>query len=357
MRTTDFDFELPPHLIAQHPVLKRDQSRLLVFLRATGQIQHLTTSDLPKLLSNNDLLVFNNSRVIPARLRGVLEDSGSDVEFLLLEEVGDRLWWCMAKPAKRLRKGRVVQILTLSKEKSGCFASLIEKNQDGHCLMQFNAEGDFLELLNTIGEVPLPPYINRPARTQSALDAERYQTIYANPPGSVAAPTAGLHFTPELLNTLEESGIKWEFVTLHVGPGTFAPVKAEELQEHTMHEERFFFPEKTAQSISQARKAGKRIVAVGTTSLRVLESVALRGPDLAPMSWRTKIFIYPPYQFKLTDALLTNFHLPKSTLLMLVSAFLSPGTLEGREIALELYRIAIKNEYRFFSYGDAMLIL
>lgn len=278
-------------------------------------------------------------------------------EILLIEENCSNDWWSMMRPAKRARAGTKLVILDLHGEPSGILAEVMDTNAEGHRRLRFSGTKDLLESLDAVGEMPLPPYIRRGRHNASAEDRERYQTIYANSQGSVAAPTAGLHFTEAVLTELRTRGIESCFVTLHVGPGTFAPVKAELIQEHVMHFERFEISEPAASAVNKARAEGRRIIAVGTTSVRVLESAALNNNGLiAAGSGRTNIFIYPPYEFKIVNALITNFHLPQSTLLMLVSAFASPTGTDGREKMLHAYRTAIEHKYRFFSYGDAMLI-
>lgn len=354
MLTEDFDFDLPEELIAQHPAPTRDQSRLLVFERPAGQISHKRFTDLPDLLNPGDLLILNNSKVIPARLRGIKPGTGGAIEFLLLEENAKNDWWVMLRPAKRLRLGDSFAIVDFENRPTLTSAVLVEKNEQGHCRLQFDSVRSILDLAHEYGEMPLPPYIQRPPGRPTREDLERYQTVYAKPEGSVAAPTAGLHFTPEIFGKLASRGVDHAFVTLHVGAGTFAPVKADKIEDHRMHEERYEIPSETFDKIEATKKHGGNIVCVGTTSLRVLES-AIRT-NWKPGPARTSIFIYPPYDFKIADALLTNFHLPKSTLLMLVSAFASPSSLSGREQILHAYREAIAHHYRFFSYGDAMFL-
>jgi S-adenosylmethionine:tRNA ribosyltransferase-isomerase len=353
LKTSDFDFHLPPELIAQQPMVPRDQSRLLVLLRDSRQIEHRRISDLPQLLNPGDLLVFNNSKVIPARLSARKREGGGSVEVFLVEEVKTNRWWTLVRPGKRVKPGAVLDLLTHDGTPSPISAHALEKNAEGHCLMEFLGVGNLGDALGSIGEVPLPPYIDRKATSEDCL---RYQTVFAKAPGSVAAPTAGLHFTPELLVSLERAGIKTAEVTLHVGLGTFAPVKTEELDQHRMHEERFEIASHAASEICNAKARGKRVIAVGTTSLRVLESAASQQKVQAHTG-RTRLFLYPPANFQVVDALLTNFHLPRSTLLMLVSAFASPGSTEGRETILKAYETAVRERYRFFSYGDAMLLL
>lgn len=357
MRTADFDYALPPELIAQAPAVTRDQSRLLVIDRAAATLAHKTFPDLLDYLRPGDLLALNDSRVIPARLRGRNAVSGGSFEILLLAENGTNDWWAMLRPGKRARIGTWIDIMDADKRSSGMTAQVLEINDEGHRRLSFSGVGDVLDHLDVLGEIPLPPYIERPS-TRSE-DRERYQTVYAQASGSVAAPTAGLHFTRELLDRVRAIGVRVCFVTLHVGPGTFAPVKAEFILDHLMHEERFWISAETANAINEVKKAGTgRIVVVGTTTLRVLESVAQRtdGAIVQGMG-KTRIFIHPPHPFKVADAMVTNFHLPCSTLLMLVSAFAAPGATSGRETILRAYSEAIRLRYRFFSYGDAMLII
>jgi S-adenosylmethionine:tRNA ribosyltransferase-isomerase len=355
MRTEEFHYHLPAELIAQEPAGKRDASRLLVLDRKTRTRMHTHFPALLDHLKRGDLLVMNNSKVIPARLRAIKSGSGGNVEILLVEEVGTNDWWVMLKPGKRVRGGTKLQLIERGGNASFITAEVQEKNVEGHYRLKFNETADIAQALHDIGEIPLPPYIQRPTGA-TERDLERYQTVYASPAGSVAAPTAGLHFTRELLEQIRSRGIEIAEVTLHVGLGTFAPVKATNVHEHRMHAERFEIPAQTAQLVNRARSEGRRVIAIGTTSLRVLESATERN-QLQAGTGRTAIFIYPPYRFKMVDALLTNFHLPESTLLMLVSAFASPGSTEGREWIMESYAEAVRERYRFFSYGDAMLIL
>jgi len=356
MRTVDFHYELPPKLIAQQPAERRDQSRLLVLSRTTGQVEHRRFRDLLEFLRAGDVLVLNNSEVIPARLRGVNARTRGAFELLLLEENSINDWWVMIKPGKRARVGTQIQIGNPQLAATGKItATVIEINDEGHRRVCFEGGANIIETLDKVGEVPLPPYITREAVIQ---DKERYQTVFAEAAGSVAAPTAGLHFTENILVEIQEGGVETHFVTLHVGLGTFAPVKVETLAAHAMHEERFEISEATARAVNNAKAAGRRVIAVGTTSLRVLESLAEQNDrGLVSGRGRTKLFVYPPYEFKVVDALLTNFHLPCSTLLMLVSAFAAPGRTVGRDMILSAYAEAIRERYRFFSYGDAMLIL
>lgn len=355
MRTADFDFELPADLIAQHPAPNRDGSRLLVLHRNNG-VEHRQFPDLLGYLKSGDVLVMNNSRVIPARLFGTNASSGGRFEVLLLEENRHNDWWAMLRPGKRAKVGCQILFTHPQKNQEKITATVAAVNEDGHRRLVFSGTPNILDELSELGEMPLPPYIT--GRDQ-IRDKERYQTVFAQPAGSVAAPTAGLHFTHELLEQIRAKGVQICFITLHVGPGTFAPVKAEEISGHQMHAEQFEVRAETADAVNHAKKEGRRVIAVGTTSVRVLESVAaMNQGKLNVYRGKTNIFIYPPRQFQLVDALLTNFHLPCSTLLMLISAFAAPGEKEaGREKVLAAYREAIAQRYRFFSYGDAMLLL
>jgi S-adenosylmethionine:tRNA ribosyltransferase-isomerase len=358
MQTADFDFELPPELIAQTPSPERDRSRLLVLQRDSGKWVHQSFQQFPEHLKNGDVLVLNNSRVIPARLRGVNARTGGRFEMLLLEENGFNDWWVMLKPGKRAREGTEIILNDVAGATTTVSAMVTEFNDEGHRRLRFSGTKNIRDELETLGETPLPPYITRANRGAGETDKARYQTVYAAAGGSVAAPTAGLHFTEALLAEIRARGVRVCFVTLHVGLGTFAPVKAETPEGHIMHEERFEVPGETAQAVNEAKGAGRRVIAVGTTTTRVLESVAAQnGGRLVAGAGRTRIFIYPPYQFQVVDALLTNFHLPCSTLLMLVSAFASPGETRGREMVLAAYAEAVRERYRFFSYGDAMLLI
>lgn len=357
MRTADFDYPLPPELIAQAPAPTRDGSRLLVLHRTDSRTEHRQFCELPDYLRAGDVLVLNNSRVLRARLRGHKPSTGGQVELLLVEEVAPNEWWTLLRPGKRVRVGAEIQLRTNGGVASLVRAVVLEKNDEGHCRVRFTGTPNLLDELETHGEIPLPPYIERAAGTE---DDARYQTVFAQPAGSVAAPTAGLHFTPALLDELRARGVQIHFVTLHVGLGTFLPVKADNLADHVMHEERFELPADTADAINAAKREGRRVIAVGTTTVRVLESAAALSTfnfQLAALQSRTRIFIHPPYEFRVVDALLTNFHLPQSTLLMLVSAFAAPGELRGRELMLATYAEAVRERYRFFSYGDAMLLL
>jgi len=355
MRTADFDFALPSALIAQTPAPARDQARLLVLERATGRLAHRHFVDLLEYFRPGDVLVLNDSRVIAARLRGRNLRTGGKFEALLLEENAANDWWAMLRPGKRGRPGTKIEILDKDGMLSSIQADVLEVNEEGHRRLRFSGTENILTALDALGEVPLPPYIHR--SSSQPEDRERYQTVFARSDGSVAAPTAGLHFTPEFLEKIRGRGVQVCFVTLHVGPGTFAPVKVTSVAGHVMHEERYEVGAETTRLINDAGPESN-IIAVGTTTLRVLESVARdNGGRIVAGAGRTRIFIYPPFPFKIVDALVTNFHLPCSTLLMLASAFAAPGETRGRELLLGAYQEAIAQNYRFFSYGDAMLIL
>ncbi len=367
MQTADFDFFLPPERIAQHPASRRDGSRLLLLDRTTRTVQHRTFAELPEYLRSGDVLVVNNSRVFPARLRGYKEASGGLIEILLLDELSPFLWRVLLRPGKRVRPGTRLIFTTPSGTLAPLTAEVVAKEADGHCCLRFFGVADVSAAAWQLGEMPLPPYIHRSSGESTTEDRDRYQTVYARHDGSVAAPTAGLHFTPELIQQLKDRGVLIREVTLHVGHGTFAPVKTEAIEHHAMHEERYELPGETAHAVTDARREGRRVIAIGTTSVRVLESAA-RAPEnarhavepfrLTATTGRTRIYIHPPAGFLVVDGMLTNFHLPRSTLLMLVSAFAAPGELTaGRDWILDVYREAIREGYRFFSYGDAMLIL
>ena len=360
MRTSDFDFDLPTELIAQFPTAQRDESRLLVVDRANGNLEHKNFRDILNYFRAGDVLVLNNSRVIPARLRGTNSETGGAFEILLLEENSTNDWWAMMKPGKRAKVGTQVQITHHAPRTttSQIIATVTAINSEGHRRLQFSSTENILNDLDALGELPLPPYIERDQNNLPSSDKERYQTVFAKPAGSVAAPTAGLHFTEKLLAEIRALGVKIHFVTLHVGLGTFAPVKADTLAEHVMHEERYDISESTENAVNTAKSEGRRVIAIGTTSVRVLESSAAEHDGkIKSGSGRTKIFIFPPRQFRVVNLLLTNFHLPCSTLLMLVSAFAAPGEMRGREMILSTYAEAVRERYRFFSYGDAMLLL
>jgi S-adenosylmethionine:tRNA ribosyltransferase-isomerase len=340
MKVTDFDYELPEELIAQHPVEPRDTSRLMLLDKVTGEVSHRAHFyDIVDEVSDGDVLVFNDTKVIPARLYGQREGSGGKVEVLLLTPCGENRWECLVKPGKKCPIG---QVIVFDERLKG---TVIDKTSFGGRIVEFSCDGVFDDIIQEIGEMPLPPYIH-----EKLEDKDRYQTVYADKKGSAAAPTAGLHFTPELLEKLRAKGVTLAFLTLHVGLGTFRPVSAEDIEDHEMHSEYYVVTEETANTINKARRDGKRIIAVGTTSVRTLESAT--GDDgvlKAGHGW-TNIFIYPGYTYKMVDALITNFHLPQSTLLMLISA------LAGREHCLAAYKEAVKEKYRFFSFGDAMFI-
>ncbi len=358
MRTADFNFILPPELIAQQPTSQRDESRLLVLHRLSGRIEHRRFWEVLDFFRAGDVLVLNNSRVLRARLRGTNAQTGGAFEILLLEENAVNDWWAMMKPAKRARVGTQIKLQTTPGNSPPISATVTATNAEGHRRLRFDGVENLVERLDQCGEIPLPPYITRKPHDASANDLQRYQTVFAQPIGSVAAPTAGLHFTEKLLAAIRTRGVEIHFLTLHVGLGTFAPVKTETLAAHVMHEERYEIGAATAQAVNEAKATGRRVIAVGTTSVRVLESVAAQqNRRLVAGSGRTKIFIHPPREFQIVNALLTNFHLPCSTLLMLVSAFATPGAMPGREIILSAYAEAIRERYRFFSYGDAMLLL
>ena len=345
LRTADFAYDLPPQLIAQHPVEPRDASRLLVVDRASGKLEHRHFRDMIEYLNSGDVLVINDSKVIPARLFGTVEGRpDADIELLLLRQRGQDLWETLVKPGKRARAG-----MKLSFGAGLLRATVEELCEEGNRLLRFDYDrtkyATVYEILHEIGQMPLPPYI-----TEKLRDKDRYQTVYARVEGSAAAPTAGLHFTPELLGKIREKGIAVAPVMLHVGLGTFRPVKTDKLTDHIMHTEFFSVPQSSADLINERRKAGGRVICVGTTSCRTLETAADENGIVRPMEGDTGIFIYPGYKFRAVDALITNFHLPESTLLMLVSAFY------GREKILEAYRVAVEEKYRFFSFGDAMLI-
>ena len=339
MKRTDFSFDLPEELIAQTPLQRRDASRLLHLDKNTGELEHAHFYDLPRYLRPGDCLVLNDSRVLPARLIGS-RPSGGALELVLLRDLGDGTWECLSRPGRKTRPGQ--ELLFGDGELS---ATVLEVTEGGNRIVQFHYEGIFLEVLERLGKMPLPPYIR-----EELQDSERYQTVYSRELGSAAAPTAGLHFTRELLEEIEKKGVNIAYVTLHVGLGTFRPVKEEEIEDHPMHAEFCIVPERTARLVTETKKAGGRIVSVGTTSCRTLESFAREDGSLEPCSGWTNIFIYPGYRFKCIDALVTNFHLPESTLIMLVSA------LAGREHVLNAYKVAVEERYRFFSFGDAMLI-
>ena len=339
MKKSDFYFDLPEELIAQTPIPERDHSRLLVLDKNSGELTHRHFYDLPSFLHEGDCLVLNDSRVLPARLLGS-RSSGGGVELVLLRDLGDGKWECLSRPGRKTRPGT-----ELSFGEGELTATVVDVAEGGNRIVQFHYEGIFLEVLERLGKMPLPPYIK-----EELQDAERYQTVYSRETGSAAAPTAGLHFTTELLDQIRAMGVKVCTVTLHVGLGTFRPVKEDEIENHEMHSEFCIVPEETARIVTETKAQGGRVIAVGTTSCRTLESFAAEDGTLKPASGWTDIFIYPGYRFRCVDALVTNFHLPESTLIMLVSA------LAGREHVLNAYETAVKEKYRFFSFGDAMLI-
>lgn len=341
MKKSDFYYNLPEELIAQTPVEPRNSSRLMKIDRKTGDIAHSRFYNLCDYLKKGDLLVLNDSRVLPARLYGEKKDTGSFIEFLLLEQKGDKIWEIICRPGKKAKVGTEFSfgngLLT---------AKVVEVKDDGNRIVKFFCEGNFYAALDQIGQMPLPPYI-----TEKLDDKERYQTVYSKELGSAAAPTAGLHFTKEMLDEIKAMGVDIAYVTLHVGLGTFRPVKEDDILKHKMHSEHYHLSEETAEKINQTKASGGRVIAVGTTSCRTLESMELENGMVRPGDGYTNIFIYPGYKFKLLDGLITNFHLPESTLIMLVSAFL------GYENTMNAYKIAVDEKYRFFSFGDAMAIL
>ena len=341
MKTSDFDYFLPEELIAQTPIEPRDHSRLLVYDRADHSVQHLHFYDLPRFLNPGDVMVVNDTRVIPARLLGEKEETHVPVEILLLKRLEKDLWEALVRPGRRLAPG------TWCSFGDGLLrAEIVDRAPEGARLVRFHYQGVFEEILDRLGQMPLPPYIH-----ERLQDRERYQTVYAREEGSAAAPTAGLHFTPELLEQIREKGVEIVPVLLHVGLGTFRPVKEEDVSQHQMHVEHYEVTPEAAEKINRARAEGHRCVCIGTTSVRTLETASTEDGLVHARNGDTGIFIMPGYHFKATDALVTNFHLPQSTLLMLISALM------GREEALRVYRIAVEEKYRFFSFGDAMLIL
>ena len=340
MKTSDFYYDLPPELIAQTPLEKRDESRLLCLDKATGEWSHHRFYELPDFLRPGDCLILNNSRVLPARLLGRRLPGGGACEVLLLQDKGDKVWECLVRPGKHLREGARVSF-----GDGELTAEIAEVLPDGNRLVRFDYEGIFLEVLERLGKMPLPPYIK-----EELQDRERYQTVYSKVNGSAAAPTAGLHFTPELLERIAAKGVGVGYVTLHVGLGTFRPVKEDEIEQHDMHSEYCTIPQETANLINRTKANGGRVICVGTTSCRTIESWAGENGTMTATGGWTNIYIYPGYRFKVMDALVTNFHLPESTLIMLVSA------LAGREHVLAAYEEAVRERYRFFSFGDAMFI-
>ncbi len=340
MKVTDFDFYLPEELIAQCPLEKRDEARLMLLDKNTGEIEHKIFKDIINYLEPGDCLVLNDTRVLPARLIGSKENTGGKIEFLLLKRIDKDKWETLVKPGKRAQVG--TRFVFGDGELK---AEVVSVEEDGNRIVQFEYEGIFEEVLDKLGQMPLPPYIK-----EKLEDKEMYQTVYSKEQGSAAAPTAGLHFTEELLKKIEEKGVNIAFLTLHVGLGTFRPVKVENIQDHNMHSEYYTMSKETADIINKSKKSGKKVIAVGTTSCRTLETIGDDKGEVREQSGWTDIFIYPGYKYKVVDRLITNFHLPESTLIMLVSA------LAGREKIMNAYNTAVKERYRFFSFGDAMFI-
>ncbi len=340
MRTSDFFYDLPEELIAQTPLEKRDNSRLLALGRSSGEIEHKNFFDIKNYLKTGDCLVLNNTRVLPARIFGVREDTGSVVEFLLLKQKDKDVWECLAGPGKKAKIGKIFKF----SDNLSC--EVIDITEEGNRIVKFIYNGEFFATLSEIGQMPLPPYIK-----EKLQDKERYQTVYSKNLGSAAAPTAGLHFTNELLEELKEMGVKIAFVTLHVGLGTFRPVKVDDVSNHKMHTEEYFVSAEAADIINETKNNGGRVICVGTTACRTLESVAKKYGEIKECSGDTDIFIYPGFEFKAMDGLITNFHLPESTLIMLVSAF------AGFDNVMNAYKTAVNEKYRFFSFGDAMIII
>ncbi len=339
MKTSDFNFDLPEELIAQTPIEKRDASRLLFLNKSNGNIQHKTFTDIIDFLNPKDTLVLNDTKVIPARLIGNKTDTNAVIEVFLLKDLGNNTWECLTKPAKRVKVGTVVNFNDILK------VECLEEKDEGIRIYKLIYEGILYEILDKLGEMPLPPYIH-----EKLKDKDRYQTVYAKNIGSVAAPTAGLHFTKELLEKIEKKGVNIVYITLHVGLGTFRPVMEEDITKHHMHSEYYSMNREVAEILNETKRNNHKIISVGTTSTRVLETVINKYDKFIECSGNTEIFIYPGYKFKAVDSLITNFHLPKSTLIMLVSAFSS------KEYVLNAYKVAIENKYRFFSFGDSMLI-
>ena len=340
MKTSDFDFYLPEELIAQHPLEKRDYSKLMVLDKETGKIEHKHVYNVIEYLNPGDTLVLNNTRVMPARLIGEKAESGGKIEFLLLKRIEGDKWECLAKPGKRAKIGTE---FVFGKGKLKC--KVVDIVEEGNRIIEFSYDGIFEQVLDELGEMPLPPYI-----TERLDDRERYQTVYSKEQGSAAAPTAGLHFTKELLEEVKKKGVNIAYVTLHVGLGTFRPVKVDDVNEHVMHSEFYNLEEEDAKIINDTKKRGNKIISVGTTSTRTLETIGDENGFVKAQSGWTNIFIYPGYEFKVVDKLITNFHLPESTLIMLVSA------LSGKEKVMNAYNEAVKERYRFFSFGDSMII-
>ncbi len=341
MKTSDFYYDLPKELIAQTPAEPRDSSRLLVLDRQSGETVHKHFFDIIDYLDEGDLLVCNDSRVLPARIYGNKEPTGARVEFLLLKQISGNRWETLCKPGKKAKEGA-----RFSFGDGLLYATVTEVKDDGNRVVDFECDENFFSTLDKIGQMPLPPYI-----TEELKDKERYQTVYSHELGSAAAPTAGLHFTTELMDKIKAKGVNIAYVTLHVGLGTFRPVKVDDVTKHKMHSEHYEVPEETAELIKKTKQSGKRVIAVGTTSCRTLESVAAEHGEVVPCEGFTEIFIYPGFEFKVLDGLITNFHLPESTLIMLVSAF------AGYDNIMNAYKTAVEERYRFFSFGDAMAIL
>lgn len=340
MKTEDFDYELPQELIAQVPLKNRSESRLLVMDKKTGELEHKHFYDVIDYLNKGDALVINDTKVIPARIIGIKEETGAVIELLLLKDINGDTWECLAKPQKRLKLGTVITF------GDGLLKARVkEVKEEGITVVELIYEGILMEILDKLGTMPLPPYIH-----EKLDDQQRYQTVYAREYGSAAAPTAGLHFTPELLEKISEKGVKIVHITLHVGLGTFRPVTVDDVTKHVMHTEHYIMTKEAADTLNEVKAAGGAIVAVGTTSVRTLETIRQNHEKFVPISGNTNIFIYPGFEFKAVDKLITNFHLPKSTLVMLVSAF------SKKEYILNAYNVAVANKYRFFSFGDAMLI-
>ena len=343
MKTVDFYYDLPKELIAQTPLEPRDSSKMMVLSKQDGSISHKHFYDIVDMLNEGDCLILNDSRVLPARIYGVKEDTGASVEFLMLRQVENNTWETLAKPGKKAKPG------TRFTFGNGIMTATVhDVTEEGNRIVEFSCRDDenIYSALDKIGQMPLPPYI-----TEKLQDKERYQTVYSNELGSAAAPTAGLHFTKELLRKIKDKGVNIGYVTLHVGLGTFRPVKVDEITEHKMHSEHYEIPKATAQLIKETKQNGKRVIAVGTTSCRTLESVADKYGEIIPCEGFTDIFIYPGFEFKVLDGLVTNFHLPESTLIMLVSAF------TGYENTMNAYKVAVEEKYRFFSFGDSMMII
>lgn len=345
MKLSDFYYDLPEELIAQHPAEKRDESRLLVLDKTTGKIEHRVFKDVIEYLTPNDCLVINETRVIPARIYGTKKDTESKVEILLLKDMGDNKWEVLVKPGKKCRVGSELEFGKKEDGTALLYATVLDVLEDGNRIVELKYTGILNEILDEIGVMPLPPYIH-----EKLQEKERYQTVYSRVEGSSAAPTAGLHFTKDLLKEIEQMGVRIAKVTLHVGLGTFRPVKEENIEDHKMHSEYYEIGKEACDIINETKAKGGRVFCVGTTSCRTVESAADENGYLKPQSGNTEIFIYPGYKFKVLDNLITNFHLPESTLLMLISA------LANREMIIGTYKVAVKEKYRFFSFGDAMLI-